>query len=643
MTSRHAAIAALVCCVAAVARAIPGEARDRFATSRSLAPLGMRVPAWKFASLVSAVPVTGLDGKPMPAPFLGGFDVPRPQLVDINGDGHPELFIQERSGEIMEFQHVGDQWVWRTNRYQDLDVGEWFRFVDVDADGRIDLLGEMQTGYIRMWKNVGTRSAARFVAFGDTIRDVDGRAILADRQNILNAVDIDCNGKLDLFIGRVQGIVDRFEQEGSSPDGTPRFRLIEEGWQGIQVLGPEATGAPLYQRSDTTSAGPRELSPAGSSRHGANTLTFADIDGKGTLDLFWGDFFEPGLLRFPNTGTCAQPNLQEHREQFPAGHPVYTSGYNAPTFGDVDGDGNLDLVMGVIGGAYQPRTTAVDNLYLIQQAPKGTWTVRTKRLIPTIDVGSEAMPVLGDLHGDGRLDLLVGNKISPTDETTGSVTWFENVGTRTSPAFVERGPLPIRGEFNYAPAVVDLNGDGLPDIVVGTWRDRIAWYRNTGTHAAPAWTLADSALVTITRGSNTAPTFGDIDGDGLPDLVIGAASGRLNVYRNTGTRSLPKFQLVSDHFQDIKVGRRSTPVLVDLDGDGKLDLLIGNEEGDLQLWLNAGSAGEFRFVQDTTFHLNSYHNAAPAVGDLHGSGHLDILVGTDAGGIRWFENETRKP
>ena len=418
MTSWQAAIAALVFSVTGVALFIPGEARDRLATSRSLASLGTRAPPWKFSPLVSAAPVTGLDGKPMPAPFLGGFDVPRPQLVDINGDGHLELFLQERSGEIMEFQHVGDQWIWRTNRYQDLDVGEWFRFVDVDGDGRIDLLGEMQTGYIRMWKNVGTKSAARFVAFGDTIRDVDGRAILADRQNILNAVDIDCNGKLDLFIGRVQGIVDRFEQEGNSPDGTPRFRLIEEGWQGIQVLGPEATGASL-QRTDTTGEGPGGLSPAGSSRHGANTLTFADIDGKGTLDLFWGDFFEPGLLRFPNTGTCAQPNLQEPREQFPAGHPVYTSGYNAPTFGDVDGDGNPDLVMGVIGGAYQPRTTAVDNLYLIQQAPKGTWTVRTKRLIPTIDVGSEAMPVLADLHGEGKLDLLIGNKISPNDETTG--------------------------------------------------------------------------------------------------------------------------------------------------------------------------------------------------------------------------------
>ena len=464
--------------------------------------LGVAVPPaspWQFSARVAGIPVTDSAGHAMSAPFLGGFDVPRPQLVDINGDGHPVLFVQERANEIMMFEREGDAWVWRTDHYQDLNVGEWFRFLDVDGDGKIDLLGEMPSGYIRMWRNVGTKAAAKFAALGDSIRDVDGHAILADRQNILNSIDIDCNGKLDLFIGRVQGTVDRFEQEGSSPDGSPRFRLVDENWQGIEVLGPEVTGVPV--RRDTIFEGGPMLGPGGSSRHGANTLTFADIEGKGVLDLFWGDFFEPGVLRFENTGTCAQPNLTGRPIEFPRGHAVLTSGYNAPTFGDVYGDGNLDLIIGVIGGAYGPRMTAVDNLYLVRQAPKGTWTVATTRLIPTIDVGSEALPVLADLHGDGKLDLLIGNKISPNDENTASITWFENVGTKTAPAFKERGVIPaIKGEFNYAPTVVDLDGDGLPDIVVGTWRDRIEWYRNTGTHAAPAWTLADTALVTIPRG-----------------------------------------------------------------------------------------------------------------------------------------------
>jgi FG-GAP-like repeat len=616
------------------------------------APVRMRI--------ADGIPVSDSEGRPMMAPWLGGFDVPRPQLVDIRGNGTPDLFVQEWSGRIIYFERVGDQWVWRSDKYQDLDVGEWFRFVDVDADGRIDLLAEMPQGYIRLFKNVGTKTEAKFTAIPDTIRDVDGLAILADRQNILNAVDIDCNGRLDLFIGRVQGTVDRFEQDGVSPAGAPRFRLHTPNWEGIEILGPEATGGSavsrpisdtgLENREDDAGHGTRDAGPlfpesrvprpasSGSARHGANTLTFADVSGKGTLDLFWGDFFEAGLLQIENTGTCAQPFLQNKPVEFPQAHPVITSGYNAPTFGDVNHDGIVDLIMGVIGGAYGPARTSIDNLYLLTQAPKGNWAVKSKRLISQIDVGSDAIPVLADLRGTGTLDLLIGSKISPSDPSTGTITWFENVGTKTAPAFHERGILPFRGQFNYAPAIVDLDGDGLPDIVVGTWRDKLQWHRNTGTRTDPKWTLFDTALVTIPRGSNTVPAFADIDGDGLIDLIIGTASGRMLLYKNVGTKSTPKFEMVTASFQDIKFGRRVVPTFVDMDKDGKPDLLIGNEAGEMQLWRNVGKgAGEFRMELDPSFVMKSYPGAAPTAGDLHGTGKLDILVGTSAGGVRLMD------
>jgi hypothetical protein len=602
-------------------------------------------PAWQFTVRVTGIPVSDAAGRAMQAPFLGGLEVPRPQLVDINGDGKPELFVQERSGELMMFERVAGVWVWRSDRFQDLNIGEWYRFVDIDRDGRIDLFSEMLTGYMRAWRNEGSTTEPKFVALGDTIRDVDGRAILADRQNIINAVDIDCNAKLDLFIGRVQGVVDRFEQEGHSPDGSPRFRLIEEQWQGIEVLGPEVNAIPPASNEMADREGDAGSPSPGTSvarRHGANTLTFADITGKGVLDLFWGDFFEEGLLRFENTGSCAEPDLTGKPTRFPPGQPVLTSGYNAPAFGDVDGDGNIDLVLGVIGGAFQPRRTSIENLFLLRQAPKGSWSVTTKRVLTMIDVGSEAAPAIADLNGDGLLDLIIGSKVAVDDANTGTLAWFENVGTATRPSFRERALLPIRGEYNYAPTLVDLDGDALLDLVVGTWRDRIQWYRNSGTRSAPAWTLADSALVMITRGTNTTPSFGDLDGDGLLDLVIGEASGTINLYRNIGSRTSPRFELVSDQFQDIKVRRRSAPALADMDGDRKLDLLIGSDDGQIELWRGVGGARAIRFERDPSFSVKSYPYAMPAVGDIHGTGKLDLFVGVGAGGIRWHENGTSR-
>ncbi|MEP7381795.1 MAG: VCBS repeat-containing protein [Gemmatimonadota bacterium] len=596
------------------------EARAQVATPRRA------LDSLRFVRQVAPFPVLDSTGTPYDQPFLGGFDVPRPQVVDIDGDGDLDLFVQERSNAVMFFENVDGRFTWRTDHFLDLAVGEWYRFVDIDHDGVVDLLSESPVSYIRAWRNIGTRQAPRFRIAADTLRDIDGAPLPADRQNILNAVDIDCNGRLDLFLGRVAGTVDRYEAvPGSERDGIPRFVLHTARFENIEVLGP-IPGQPTPRRIEI-----------GGTRHGANTLAFGDIDGDGDVDLFWGDYFEQGLLLFENRRSgCGAPVMREPPRRFPDGDLVLTSGYNAPATGDVDGNGFLDVVMGVIGGAFTPRTTSVDNLLLISQVARGEFKVVTRRLIRTLDVGNESLPTLADLDGDGDLDLLIGSKIAPDDGETSRVAWLENVGTTTAPRFRERGVLPMRGEYHYAPSVADLDGDGLPDLVIGTWRDRVQWWRNTGTRTRPAWTLADSALVVLTRGSNTTPALADLDGDGDLDLLVGEASGQLNFYRNVGTRSAPRFELVSDTLLGIDVGRRSTPAFADLDGDGKPDLLLGSEDGGVQLWRNVSDAGTVRFARDSTFVVASDAYSAPSVGDVNGDGVAELIVGGVSGGAWWY-------
>lgn len=578
-----------------------------------VAPAGVAGPASSWQREIVPFPVVDQDDEPYEHAFLGGFTVPRPQLIDIDADGDFDLFIQERSNELIFLENVGTaeaaELVWRTDKFADLDIHEWYRFVDMDMDGTMDLLAEQPFSHIRFYRNVGTASEPRFELAADTLRTVDGRPLYSDRQNIPNAVDIDADGRIDLFVGRLSGTVTRFEA-AEADARVPRFRLVSERFEDIEIV--------------TTFLG---------SLHGANTMDFADYDGDGTLDLFWGDFFEPGLLLLENRGTPRNPSLDDP-VPFPVDDPIRTTGYNAPTVADLTGDGRPDMLIGVLGGAYNPTLSAADNLYYLEQTADG-FQLRSTGFLHQIDFGSETAPVFIDDDGDGDLDLLVGSKIDPEQTTTGLVHRFENVGSATGPRYRYDGSLPITGSYQYAPVAGDLDGDDRPDLLLGTWNDGVLYYRNTG-RADDRWELAAEPLVTLTRGSHSAPALGDLDGDGLLDLVVGEASGTLNYYRNTGTGEAPSFELVSDEWLGIEMGRRSQPALVDLDGDGTLDLVVGNEAGELRVFRNRGTASEAELVHDSGAGLPRFPNAAPAFADLDGDGRLELVIGGLSGGLVFF-------
>lgn len=605
----------LVACAAAPSaapRQAGGPSGDAAPSGASGADAGS-----EWIRVISPFEVRDEQGTPYRHPFLGGFDVPRPQLVDIDGDGDLDLFVQERSGEVMFLENTGTpaqpRFTWRTDRFHDLDVGEWNRIVDVDGDGLYDVLGERRYSYIRYWRNTGTAQQPSFTNAADTVYNVEGQPIFSDRQNIPQAVDLDCDDRLDLFLGRVDGTVTRYEQVGDAR-GAPQFQLLTDRFEGIEIIGQLV----------------------GSARHGANSMFFADHDGDGDLDLYWGDFFEPGVLFIENTGTCHSPALRAMPVPLMAdGDTIATSGFNAPYLADIDADGRLDLFLGVLGGAFNPNRTSADNFHYYAQQADGSLTLRSRRFLDGIDVGSESVPAFADLDGDGDLDLLVGNKLDPTTLQSARLYFFRNDGTPTAPMFVLADTLDVPAQYHFAPALADLDGDGLVDMLLGTWNEGVLYFRNVGTREAPRFEPDSARTIRLTRGSNSTPALGDIDGDGDLDLFIGEASGEVNFYRNDGSASEPRFTLVSDAFEGIDVGRRSHPALVDIDGDGDLDLVIGREETGALLYRNEGTRTAPRFVADTTYVLPLHPTSAPVFVDLDGDGSVELIAGGLSGGLTY--------
>jgi hypothetical protein len=148
------------------------------------------------------------------------------------------------------------------------------------------------------------------------------------------------------------------------------------------------------------------------------------------------------------------------------------------------------------------------------------------------------------------------------------------------------------------------------------------------------------------------PTFGDLDADGDPDLLVGGFNGRLAYLRNDGSPSAPAFVMDTTRYFGLDVGQYARPALGDVDGDGDLDLLIGDANGRVRLYRNAGSAGAAAFPsvnglplpEDDAFRdaaglpADAGEFATPAFSDVDGDGDLDVLMGVDTGATRFFRN-----
>lgn len=590
-----------------------------------------------FEQQVAPFPVRDTSGRAYTMPFLGGFNTPRPQLVDIDGDGDRDLFVQERRGRLAYFEHTQADsaeaaYAWRTDQYRGLDVGAWARFGDLDGDGDPDLLAEEPISTVRYYRNEGTATAPAFSEPIGPLTRADGDVLFAERQNVPALVPLDCEGLPDLLLGGLDGRLRYLEHTGTSADGVPVFSKRSDAYQDVCVGPPSVCGS-----------GTAPLRGTGSSRrHGANALAVGDLGGDGDPDLLWGDFFSQSLYLLENTGSCDAPQIERVADVYPPDDPVQTSGYNASALADLDGDGDQDLLVGVLGGG--SGTSSVENLLFLENTgtdARPAYVRRTRRFLYTVDVGAVSAPAFVDLDGDGDRDLVVGNNAEPGGASA-RLHVFENVGSPSSPSFEQRSTrlLPDAEDgFNFVPAFGDVDGDADPDLFLGTFSGTVRFYRNTGGPESPRFEREPEHDVELPGGNYATPTLVDIDGDDDRDLFVGSSSseGVLAFFRNDGSVQAPDFRLADEEYGGIRVDERRThPAFADVDGDGAPDLFLGGETG-VSFYRNAGTSDQpsFQTVSDSV-RLPLRSLTAPALADLNGDRRPDLVAGGDGGGLKFF-------
>lgn len=295
-----------------------------------------------------------------------------------------------------------------------------------------------------------------------------------------------------------------------------------------------------------------------------------------------------------------------------------------------------------------------------------------------IDFGGRTSPAFGDLDGDGDEDLIIATNGDHyiTGDTSDRLVYFENVGNAADPVFrlmdMDYLGLSASNYRGLSPIFADLDGDNDLDLYLGKQEGTIAAYINSGTPTSPVFGLQTERFAEIETNGSAAPYFYDMNGDGTLDLLLGSLRGSIAYYENTGSANVPVFTLKKEELGGIVVNELIRSSKINPDGslgdtllpaftaysvprvihwsESSIGLAVGSQEGFVRLYeipvdLNSTFAEVVDYMnQDFTFEPYTKDwgaHAVPGIADLDGDGISDILVGNSRGGVNYLKGNER--
>jgi len=443
---------------------------------------------------------------------------------------------------------------------------------DVDGDGDLDALSATDGGD-RLYLNSGTG------VFTDVTTSLPSAF---DPTSAVAMGDVDGDGDLDLALGKgsAVGRQNRLYLNGGAGifedvttidlpdevDDTTSIALGDIDADGdLDALVGKATDVAQQNRvyrnngtggfSDVTST---SLSPV---LDHTWAVALADVDGDGDLDAFVGN---GGLIERQNrlllnvgTGTFVDVTATHV--------PAFLDATRSIALGDVDGDGDPDVLIGNLGQ---------NRLYV--NLGSGVFADVTATNLPVLVDDTRAV-ALGDVDGDGDLDAYVGKATGVLGGAQNRL--YQNDGTGVF-VDVTATQLPVLLDATRDVALGDIDGDGDLDLFVANAYQQNRLYRNTGGGSFVDVTATHlPSLIATTE----AVAFGDLDQDGDLDVILGQFSPPNRVYLNDGTgvftdTTPTNLLALSDYAQALALG--------DLDGDGDLDAFVGNDSQRDRLYTN---------------------------------------------------------
>ena len=419
------------------------------------------------------------------------------------------------------------------------------------------------------------------------LKTEDFDSITVGRNSSPYFTDLDQDGLLDLLIGAHSGNLFLYEQETTASEN---FVLLSDS---VNI------DPPTFR-----------INP-----------TVMDLDQNGLVDLIVGGNFG-NLSHFEQTAIGSVDFVAHNLYLFENENLIY--GGSAPCIYDFDSDGLFDLIVGEMDGLYchfeQSSVMSFD------------FAVQSDNFLHLLDVGAGAAPCLADLDDDGLWDMIVG-------EWHGNLNHFEQTEAGSTNFLLISDTLGDFDAGDYSlPALTDLDADGLLDLIVGE-RDGTLNHLEQHPENRNEFSLIAENFNGINVERYAAPFFTDLDGDNLIDMILGEDIGKLHLYEQKGAMSY-EFELITDSLNvSIQNHRQPTPYVIDYDADGLLDLFIGASAGTIHHYEQiAANSIEFEQVTDVFENIHLESAVRISFGDINQDGFLDLICGDRNGGLHLYLN-----
>lgn len=624
-------------------------------------------------------------------PWAGGLNNAQFSDIDFDFDGDLDLFVLDRSSDqILLFQNViinnqrSYQFIYNAERFFPTDVRYRSTMVDYNNDGKKDLF-TYGIGGIKVYKNVGnTTNGIQWTIAKNLIYSNyfgNNYNLYVSSSDIPAITDVDHDGDIDILTFEMGGEHLQYHKNMSMElygnSDSLVYVLKNQCW-GKFSEDINSSAVTLNDSSQICTNGnipnaelelnntplliikPEEYQP----KHAGSSVLALDIDNSSTMDLILGDVSFPNLNLLMNGGSTPNSNsaMISNDSSFPSNSiPANIQVFPASFYLDVDFDGKKDIIAAPNSKSTFQNEDGITFYKNTGSTNLPVFTFQENGFLQNqmIEHGTGAIPVFTDIDNDGLEDLFVSNfyRYKPTLARESTIAYYKNTGTSSTPKFTF-----ITDDFlslstaNYGQRLVptfgDLDNDGDKDLLIGLENGTLVYYQNNGTSSVfqfstPQQNYTDHIGNTINTIQFAAPQLIDLTEDGLLDLIIGKKNGTIAFYENTGSTSIPSFELKNNLLGavNVSIGNQDCFAIPHFfEFKDTLHLFVGNSLGEFyhfnNIESNLSAQDSFNRITNDYFPITKNAYSSYWANDLDNDGELNVFVGQDLGGLFHFENDS---